>query len=109
MSASGPKPTWPTALQISTLGANRTCAGAPQMSAYDPKRASNAKILSGNDKTESLPACFKTICERTAYVPLMTRSGRPMPDPESALHDEPVAPVERQNRKDHRLRKGHQP
>ena len=29
-----------------------------------------------------------------------------MPDPESALHDELVAQVKRQNRKDHLLRKG---
>jgi hypothetical protein len=29
------------------------------MSAYDPKRTSNAKILAGNHKTEPVPACFK--------------------------------------------------
>ena len=32
---------------------------ALRMSAYDPNRTSNAKILAGNHKTEPVPACFK--------------------------------------------------
>jgi hypothetical protein len=31
------------------------------MSAFDPKRTSNGKILAGNHKTEPVPACFKLL------------------------------------------------
>ena len=98
----------------SLLGAKRTCLFALHMSAFDPKRTSNAKILAGNHKTEPVPACFKRQSKQqkqfvsALICPLMIQSGRPMPDPESALHDELVAQVKRQNRKDHLLRKGHQ-
>ena len=53
-------PSGPAMSAISTaIGGKADIALALQMSAFDPKRTSNAKILAGNHKTEPVPACFK--------------------------------------------------